>query len=372
MTEFHNKCVKKGACGAKGQRPCLLTERLPSCNKGLAEDFKTQKCNPPKSAAQVCEDVLTALTHNKPIPVLERLKREKDRLIKKASDKSGLTKVENSLKKNLSHAFKIKKFEPFRREVSDLMKQVRARVDDIKKELLAPHPFCFDSGAKRLAKLQKMKLLPNFGFKKKAGLLDGLLISKAHAAVPAAHFWGLSLTGSKSTGAKRGAITVETIFRKDMKTGENKVVSVIVQPSYPLGLGADPLSFCLGYTYYGQEQRTGPADDRLTAKSFQGISIPSLGWGVGVPLSGIVKFLGPDLDEIKEGANNFRWIAFDFGFPFPLNISISKNLKKVTVSPNLIPESIGVSAQLYPKIDEDDNSGGFSADLGLFGYGFKE
>lgn len=280
LIEFHNKCVKKGACGAKGQRPCLLTERLPSCNKGLAEDFSTQKCNPPKSAAQVCEDVLTALRNNKPIPVLERLKREKDRLIKQASDKSGLTKIENSLKKNLSHAFKIKKFEPFRREVDDLMKQVKAKVDDIKKEMLAPHPFCFDSGAQRLAKLEKMKLMPNFGFKKKAGLFDGLLISKAHAAVPAAHYWGLALTGSKSTGAKRGAITDETVFRKDMKTGKNKVLSVIVQPSYPLGFDADPLSFSLGYTYYGQEKRTGPKGSRLTEADFQGLAIPSLGWGV--------------------------------------------------------------------------------------------
>ena len=371
LTEFHNKCVKKGACGAKGQRPCLLTERLPSCNKGLAEDFKTQKCNPPKSAAQVCEDVLTALRQNKPIPVLERLKREKDRLVKQASDKSGLTKIENSLKKNLSHAFKVKKFEPFRQEVNDLMNQVRTKVDDIKKQMLAPHPFCFDSGAQRLAKLEKMKLMPNFGFKKKASLFDGLLISKAHASVPAAHFWGLSLTGSKATGAKRGAITVETIFRKDMKTGKNKVVSVIVQPSYPLGFGADAFSVSFGYTYYGQEKSTGPMSDRLTAQSFQGIDIPSIGWGVGVPLSGILKFVGPELDDFKEHANKFRWIAFDFGFPFPLDISVSKNLKKVMVSPNLMPESIGVSAQFYPKIDEDDDAGGFSADLGLFGYGFK-
>ena len=37
-------CGKRGQCGANGQRPCQIVERIPSCNKGLAEDFVDHKC----------------------------------------------------------------------------------------------------------------------------------------------------------------------------------------------------------------------------------------------------------------------------------------------------------------------------------------
>ena len=41
-----NKCVAKGAlsCGKLNQRPCLVVERIPSCDKGLVEDFVYKKC----------------------------------------------------------------------------------------------------------------------------------------------------------------------------------------------------------------------------------------------------------------------------------------------------------------------------------------
>ena len=31
-------------CGAEGQRPCKLWERIPSCNKGLVENFSKNRC----------------------------------------------------------------------------------------------------------------------------------------------------------------------------------------------------------------------------------------------------------------------------------------------------------------------------------------
>lgn len=41
------KCYKKQQCGKLKQRPCQLTERIPSCNKGLAEDFISNTCVDP-------------------------------------------------------------------------------------------------------------------------------------------------------------------------------------------------------------------------------------------------------------------------------------------------------------------------------------
>jgi hypothetical protein len=36
--------AQAAACGAKNQRPCKIWERIPSCNKGLYEDFGKGKC----------------------------------------------------------------------------------------------------------------------------------------------------------------------------------------------------------------------------------------------------------------------------------------------------------------------------------------
>ena len=44
------RCYKKGDCGKDGRRPCLLVERIPSCNSGLAEDFKDNICITKKRA----------------------------------------------------------------------------------------------------------------------------------------------------------------------------------------------------------------------------------------------------------------------------------------------------------------------------------
>lgn len=37
-------CRKKGDCGGAGQRPCLIGERLPSCDEELKEEFRTNQC----------------------------------------------------------------------------------------------------------------------------------------------------------------------------------------------------------------------------------------------------------------------------------------------------------------------------------------
>lgn len=36
-------------CGAEGQRPCKIWERIPSCNRGLTEDFRLRMCVGPKT-----------------------------------------------------------------------------------------------------------------------------------------------------------------------------------------------------------------------------------------------------------------------------------------------------------------------------------
>jgi hypothetical protein len=44
LSSIRNVCVETNVCGKEGQRPCEVSERLPSCDAGLREDFKTNVC----------------------------------------------------------------------------------------------------------------------------------------------------------------------------------------------------------------------------------------------------------------------------------------------------------------------------------------
>jgi hypothetical protein len=51
LIDVRGTCRRSGECGKKGQRPCTVTERVPSCDAGtvlepLKEDFKKNECVP--------------------------------------------------------------------------------------------------------------------------------------------------------------------------------------------------------------------------------------------------------------------------------------------------------------------------------------
>lgn len=54
------KACVSAACGQEGGRPCLVTERFPSCDKGLAEDFLEGKCVPDVSE-KTCMAIVQSL-----------------------------------------------------------------------------------------------------------------------------------------------------------------------------------------------------------------------------------------------------------------------------------------------------------------------
>ncbi|MGD8833095.1 MAG: hypothetical protein PVF57_20985, partial [Pseudomonadales bacterium] len=45
------RACMSSACGAEGDRPCMVWERIPSCDKGLAEDFTQNVCRRPQNLA---------------------------------------------------------------------------------------------------------------------------------------------------------------------------------------------------------------------------------------------------------------------------------------------------------------------------------
>lgn len=54
-----NKACMATTCGKEGGRPCLVWERIPSCDKGLAEDFLNNQCRHPKNLA--CNSYVTSV-----------------------------------------------------------------------------------------------------------------------------------------------------------------------------------------------------------------------------------------------------------------------------------------------------------------------
>jgi len=66
--------AEAGSCGAKNQRPCTIFERIPSCNKGLYEDFGKGRCLKPKAKPKAKPKKLACGRKNqRPCTILERI-----------------------------------------------------------------------------------------------------------------------------------------------------------------------------------------------------------------------------------------------------------------------------------------------------------
>jgi len=144
-------CVSE-ACGAEGARPCLITERIPSCNSGLLEDFVHNKCVKVNLQAEVCKAVLGALNAGK-LP--EGFKPFADLSKSKTGQKSGTNKPQ--LLEQI--AKDIKPFEPLVPEIKRIhgvMTGAQAQV----KAMFQPETFCNKTALAN--KLNSLNLRPSF------------------------------------------------------------------------------------------------------------------------------------------------------------------------------------------------------------------
>jgi hypothetical protein len=95
-------------CGALNQRPCNIFERLPSCNKGLAEDFLKHKCITPQPLLQeqACRAIVAEIgtgmkSASRPTlvalggPLLETMTQKQSQALQRA----GLAVVKQEVKK---------------------------------------------------------------------------------------------------------------------------------------------------------------------------------------------------------------------------------------------------------------------------------
>jgi hypothetical protein len=214
------KCYKRGACGKSNGRPCQIVERIPSCNRGLAEDFIANKCV--KQSVAGCLTVVRAIkvldsagkgtdkfaktffkTLNLQLPGSKNTKGNANKRRKKAKGHYKKKKNKDKLMRDITSAIK-----PFKHVVPELKKTAAVMGKSTKalKRLFTNEGFCTASKKQRERAFAKIIPRPKISLKKKASVIDGLFIKSAHAASNTAsdqHFY-MSYDFSLSAGAGLG------------------------------------------------------------------------------------------------------------------------------------------------------------------------
>ncbi|MGH7391473.1 MAG: hypothetical protein ACREM3_18735 [Candidatus Rokuibacteriota bacterium] len=199
------------ACGAQGERPCLITERVPSCDRGLIEDFVNNRCVPVSARAAVCMATVSALKAGKTVAgfadalnlTRSRTTTAREKYRDKANHDQLLTQVEREIGR-YAHVVP---------ELKRVMAGASARRRQVE-ELFSPDSFCSLSLPQMNQRLAALGLVPSFPARG-AGLPPaGWLIRSAHAA-PEEHFfmgYQVGVAGAVGIGAQ-GALLFVTDFR---------------------------------------------------------------------------------------------------------------------------------------------------------------
>lgn len=302
-----NRCYKKGDCGKSNGRPCLIVERIPSCNKGLAEDFIANKC--------VKATVAGCLTMVRTINVLDKIGRT-TRQAKEVSDKAvgtlikqvpGMRQAVSAVKHGggaVTKPFKSKKgkdqllndiavaVKPFESAVPEL-RRVAARMETTSsslRKIFTKESFCTRGFQSLSNEFAKLGLKPNIKLKK-AGLLHGLLVKKAHATAGEHFFMSYTLSGSIAKGL---GVTLDLSFVTDYR-GDGAVF-IGVGPALVTNVAG---GVALGLGFY----------PKAAAADFAG-----WGWGVGVSAGPPSKIVSGGADFFfDEKLKEFQGFGFNVG-----------------------------------------------------------
>ena len=91
LTNVGGRCYERNRCGAPGDRPCLLVERIPSCDPGLAEDFLNNRCVEDRFAQTACRALVGALWSGQDVAALLSQAPKPADLLDLALDQHGTT-----------------------------------------------------------------------------------------------------------------------------------------------------------------------------------------------------------------------------------------------------------------------------------------
>jgi len=271
------RCYKRKACGRNLQRPCQIVERIPSCNRWLAEDFIAHKC--------IKKSVAGCLTIVRTIKVIDGAGKGTDKIAKtffktlniqipgskktkgKANSRSRQAKGHYRNKKNKDKLMTdiTAAIKPFKHVVPELKKTAATMGKSTKalKRLFTNEAFCTATKKQRERAFAKIIPRPKISLKKKASVIDGLFIKSAHAATNSAsdeHFY-MSYDFSLSAGAGLG-FSLGLSFVTDYRGNGGAYFSIGPEVVTNLAAGG---GFGLGFW------------PKVDAGSFAG-----WGWGLGV------------------------------------------------------------------------------------------
>lgn len=91
LANVGGRCLERNRCGALGERPCLLVERIPSCDAGLAEDFLNNRCVEDRIGQTACRALVDALWGGQEVAALLSQAPKPADLLKLALDQHGTT-----------------------------------------------------------------------------------------------------------------------------------------------------------------------------------------------------------------------------------------------------------------------------------------
>jgi hypothetical protein len=301
-----NACQSR-ACGTQGDRPCLITERIPSCDSGLIEDFVNNRCVSVSAKAAVCIATVSALKAGQTVAGFadvfnaskSRTSATRSKYQNKPDHDQLLAQIEREIARHVHVVPELKR-------VMALMSARRAQLE----ELFSPSNFCSLPVTQINQRLAALGLAPSFPLRKAGALPE--LIGSAHAAAGEHFFLGyqLGVSGGVGIGAQ-----VALLFVTDFRGSGGKYVSVGPQIVTNAAIGLSPLGL----------------------QFFPKVGIASFtGWGFGGAVSG-----GPPTKAVAAGVDasfNDRMVFQGFG------ISGSVGL-------GAIPGDLAVSASHAWKLD---------------------
>lgn len=290
-----DKACVSASCGTQGGRPCLITERFPSCNKGLIEDFVHNKCVSINLKETVCKGLMSALNSGKlPKSFLEVAKTSKSKTRSKSVNNQQL--LDQIARDITPHKGKIPEIKRIYSVMNSKKNQVKALFD--------PATFCSPSTLNR--KLIALNLKPNF----KSASNSFSFFRTANASTD--HFYmAYTLTGSVAVGlGLQVGYTIVTDYRGNAG-------------SY-IFLGPQLITNATGGASVGVQ-----FFPKVNLSDFEG-------WGFGVGVSG-----GPPSKIVSAGVD----VAFSEKFKFQ-GFGISGG-----IGLGYIPGDIGIAATHSWKMD---------------------
>ncbi len=303
-----SKACKTQDCGANNGRACLVTERIPSCDSGLAQNFLTGKCEPKKSASKLCMDTLTAINAGKSLPIFKNVEKmmvssthhKRDEYASKPKREDLITKLKIDIAQTSGLAS----------EVTRISNRIVSNVKAVEKIFEAKN-LCNSN----IAEIDKQ--LISLGLKPKLPLVASTV-----------HWSDFLIRNARASGQKSGFLIIGDVVSAGAGPGLSMSVSLLTNFD---GQGAVILTLAPQYEFNMS------AGVGFSVGYYPSISVHELegwGWGIGANLGVLLETVGAEVG-FNSSFREFQSISanssigpevlpadmsFSYGYTWPLKI----------------------------------------------------